>query len=215
MSTPELVMEIQDGSPDRRLAALAVIDLAEVAQETIEDWIRNLPAPEANELAGAIPAQRPHASCDEDLRWAEIAEAGYSRRHLPTFLVMLTSSLEAMDAKGCPGAANGWRRMANWLVETYDAAAGRDDEDCLGDLMLFVFEEYVGHQPIFEAFCELLARHESLALEVSTDPERLLCGLSADRQRAALVAAEGGGGLPLKTSWAALMGNPTALSPEF
>src|SRR5438552_18120178 len=40
LRTPELVVEIQDGSPDRRLAALSVIDLAEVAQSTVEDWIR-------------------------------------------------------------------------------------------------------------------------------------------------------------------------------
>ncbi len=40
MSTPELVAEIQDGPPDRRLAALSVIDLAGVDQRVIEDWVR-------------------------------------------------------------------------------------------------------------------------------------------------------------------------------
>ena len=47
MTTPELVQEIQDGSPERRLAALSVIDLADVAPSTIEDWIRTLPDAEA------------------------------------------------------------------------------------------------------------------------------------------------------------------------
>src|SRR5688500_20129497 len=68
LSTPELVQEVQDGSPERRLAALSVIDLAEVSLPTIEDWIRTLPDAEANELAGAIPVQRPQigrASCRE------------------------------------------------------------------------------------------------------------------------------------------------------
>ena len=92
MTTPELVHEIQDGSPERRLAALSVIDLSEVAPPTIEDWIRTLPDAEANELAGAIPAQRPHASCEEDVRWVDVARLGYEQRRLPTFLVMLFSS---------------------------------------------------------------------------------------------------------------------------
>ena len=69
MSTPDLVAEVQDGRPDRRLAALSVIDLAGVPPEVVEDWIRTLPDAEANELAGAIPVQRAHASCAEDVRW--------------------------------------------------------------------------------------------------------------------------------------------------
>src|SRR5690606_39289891 len=38
------------------------------------------PDAEANELAGAIPAQRPHASCADDLRWVEVARLGYERQ---------------------------------------------------------------------------------------------------------------------------------------
>jgi len=70
MTTPELVVEIQDGPPDRRLAALSVIDLGAVEPRIVEDWIRTLPDAEANELAGAIPAQRPHGTCAEDARWS-------------------------------------------------------------------------------------------------------------------------------------------------
>src|SRR6187551_2010051 len=80
MTTPELVHEVHDGSPERRLAALSVIDLAEVALTTIEDWIRTLPDAEANELAGAIPVQRPHANCSEDVRWVEVARLGFEHR---------------------------------------------------------------------------------------------------------------------------------------
>jgi hypothetical protein len=45
MNTLELIAEVQDGPPDRRLAALSVIDLSEVDQSQIEDWIRVLPTP--------------------------------------------------------------------------------------------------------------------------------------------------------------------------
>ena len=108
MTTPELVQEIQDGSPERRLAALSVIDLAGVAPPTIEDWIRTLPDAEANELAGAIPVQRAHAGCAEDVRWIGVARLGYEQRRLPTFLVMLFSSLEALDSRGCSEAPGEW-----------------------------------------------------------------------------------------------------------
>src|SRR5690349_9689889 len=84
--TPELIHEIQDGPPQRRLAALSVIDLDDVAPDTIEDWLRTLPDVEANELAGAIPALRPSLTCHDGLRWVNVACRAYERRRLPTFL---------------------------------------------------------------------------------------------------------------------------------
>lgn len=204
MSTPELVVEIQDGAPERRLAALSVIDLAEVDEPTIEDWIRNLPDPEANELAGAIPAQRQNAGCHEDLRWVEVARMGYEQRRLPTFLVMLFSSLEAMEARHCAEAPAAWERIADWLGATYDRLAARGDDDALEDISLFVFENYLHRDAIFEAFCGLIVRHEQLAREVSVNPALFLGDLPEARQRAALEEAARSGGLPLRTSWRAL-----------
>ncbi|MCC6381551.1 MAG: hypothetical protein IT304_03535, partial [Dehalococcoidia bacterium] len=166
MTTPELVAEIQDGPPDRRLAALAVIDLSEVAQETIEDWIRTLPDAEANELAGAIPAQRPHAGCREDLRWVAVGRLGFERRRLPTFLVMLFSSLEAMEARGCPETPAVWEETADWLGAVYDQFAEAGARDALEDISLFVLESYLDRDAVFEAFCGMLARHEELARQV-------------------------------------------------
>jgi hypothetical protein len=206
MTTPELVTEIQDGSPDRRLAALSVIDLAEVAQSTVEDWIRTLPDPEANELAGAIPAQRVHASCHDDARWVEVARLGYARRRLPTFLVMLFSSLEALDARGCPEAASEWERIGDWLGDVYDRLAQAGDSDALEDISLFVFENYLARDAIFDAFCGLVVRHESLALEVSANPSLLLTDLDEPRQRLVLQEAAANGGVSLAHSWAALKG---------
>lgn len=204
MTTPELVTEIQDGPPDRRLAALAVIDLSEVAQQTIEDWIRALPDTEANELAGAIPAQRPHASCREDIRWVTVGRLGFERRRLPTFLVMLFSSLEAMEARGCPETPAVWEETADWLGEIYDRFAQAAAADALADISLFVFESYLDRDAVFEAFCGLLARHEDLSLQVSANPSLLLAELPEAKQRAALLEAERSGGLPFAESWAAL-----------
>ncbi|MBI2765337.1 MAG: hypothetical protein HYX53_05410 [Chloroflexi bacterium] len=206
LSTPELVLEIQDGPPARRIAALSVIDLSDVEPQTIEDWIRTLPDPEANELAGAIPAQRPNAGCHEDLRWVEVARLGYERRRLPTFLVMLFSSLEALESRGCAEAPAAWERISDWLGDVYDRAAARDDEEALEDISLFVFENYLTRDAMFEAFCGLLVRHERLALLVSTNPSLLLGDLPEAKQRAALEEAGRSGGLPFRDSWEALNG---------
>jgi hypothetical protein len=208
MTTPELVQEVQDGPPERRLAALAVIDLADVDPATIEDWIRNLPDPEANELAGAIPAQRPHASCREDLRWVEVARLGFERRRLPTFLVMLFSSLEAMEARACPEALTAWEEIGDWLGAVYDRLAESGDGEARDDISLFVFENYLDRDPIFEAFCGCVARHEDLARSVSSDPWLLLSELPEMRQRAVLEEAARSGGLPFHVSWATLNGLP-------
>lgn len=204
MSTPELVLEIQDGPPDRRLAALSVIDLGDVASETIADWIRTLPDPEANELAGAIPAQRPQAGCAEDLRWVQVARLGYEKRGLPTFLVMLFSSLEAMEARGCGETPAAWEHIGDWIGAEYDRAAARQDVEALDDISLFVFENYLDRDAIFECFLALVARHEVLARQVSGEPSLLLAGLPEARQRAVLEEAARSGGSPFRESWAAL-----------
>jgi hypothetical protein len=206
MTTPELVVEIQDGPPDRRLAALSVIDLADVEQPTIEDWIRNLPDPEANELAGAIPAQRQNAGCHEDLRWVEIARLGYEKRRLPTFLVMLFSSMEAMEGRGCAESPAAWERIADWLGDVYDQLVAAGDDEALDDISLFVFENYLDRDAIFEAFCGMIVRHDALARQVSANPELLLGDLPEAKQRAALEEAARSGGLPFETAWAALTG---------
>lgn len=199
LTTPELILEIQDGSPDRRLAALAVIDLAKVDQAIVEDWIRTLPAPEANELAGAIPAQRQNASCAQEARWVEVAQRGYERRKLPTFLVMLMSALEALQTRGCAEAGPAWESSADWLGEMYDQLAAARNKEALADLSLFVFESYLGQEAIFEAFCGAIVRHARFAREVSVNPSVYLSGLPLERQRRALVEAAGGGGLAAGT----------------
>lgn len=206
LSTHELVSEIQDGSPDRRLAALSVIDLSEVAPTTVQDWIRTLPDAEANELAGAIPAQRVHGSCRDDLRWVDVARAGYERRRLPTFLVMLFSSLEALESRGCPETAGAWEAVADWLGDVYDQLQTSNDEEALDDISLFVFENYLGRDALFEAFCGMVVRHEALAIKVSSNPLLLLPDLPPAKQRLVLEECAANGGLPLKESWSALHG---------
>jgi hypothetical protein len=204
MTTPELVQEIQDGSPERRLAALSVIDLAGVAPPTIEDWIRTLPDAEANELAGAIPVQRAHAGCAEDVRWIGVARLGYEQRRLPTFLVMLFSSLEALDSRGCSEAPGEWERIGDWLGDIYDRVVAADEEDARGDISLFVFENYLDRPAIFEAFCGMIVRHEALALEVSANPAQYLLQVDEARQRFALQEAAANGGISFDQAWATL-----------
>lgn len=206
MTTPELVAEIQDGPPERRLAALSVIDLGEVDLRIIEDWIRTLPDTEANELAGAIPAQRPHATCSEDLRWIEVARLGYEARRLPTFLIMLFSSLEALETRDCPEAAQEWERISDWLGDVYDRLVAANEGDAIEDISLFVFENYLGREAIFEAFCGMIVRHEVLAQEVSANPSLYLADLGEARQRLALEEAAANGGLNFRDAWANLRG---------
>lgn len=206
LSTPELIAEVQDGSPDRRLAALSVIDLAEVAPQIIEDWIRALSDAEANELAGAIPAQRAHSSCKDDLRWVEVARLGYEKRRLPTFLVMLFSSLEALDSRHCPEAPGAWEAIGDWLGEMYDTLIKAHDLESMEDISLFVFENYLDRDAIFDSFCGMVVRHEELAQRVSTNPSLLLLDLPREKQRLVLEEAAANGGRPFKESWAALNG---------
>lgn len=206
LSTHDLVSEIQDGSPDRRLAALSVIDLSEVAPATVQDWIRTLPDAEANELAGAIPAQRVHGSCRDDLRWVDVARLGYDKRRLPTFLVMLFSSLEALESRGCAEVAGAWESVADWLGDVYDQLQKAGDEEALSDVSLFVFENYLDRDALFEAFCGMVVRHEDLALRVSSNPSLLLPDLAPEKQRLVLEEAAANGGRPFAESWAALQG---------
>ena len=204
LTTPELVLEIQDGSPERRLAALSVIDLADVAHSTIEDWIRALPDSEANELAGAIPVQRPRSSCAEDVRWVEVARLGFEHRRLPTFLVMLFSSLEALDTRECGEAPGEWERIGDWLGDVYDRVIAGGEMEARDDISLFVFENYLGNPAIFEAFCGMIVRHEPLAIEVSANPALYLSQVDEAHQRFALQEAAANGGLPFAESWATL-----------
>lgn len=206
LTTPELIAEVQDGSPDRRLAALSVIELSEVPQAVIEDWIRALPDAEANELAGAIPVQRAHSSCRDDLRWVEVARLGYEKRRLPTFLVMLFSSLEALEARNCPEAPGAWELVADWLGDIYDRLVKSSDEESLRDISLFVLENYLDRDAVFEAFCGMVVRHEELALRVSTNPGLLLPELPREKQRLVLQEAAANGGRPFRESWAMLNG---------
>jgi hypothetical protein len=203
-ATPELILEVQDGPPDRRLAALAAIDLAQVPQQTIEDWLAQLPDAEANELAGAIPVQRPLATCDDEWRWAELAGLGFRKRGLPTFLVTLMSLLEGMSRRNCPGMPQRWEQAAGWIADTYDTFAAQDNDEGIEDIALFIFENHLQQPQIFDAFCDLLNRHESLALRVSIEPGTYLLGLPPASQRRALEAAESGGGEPAATAWQAL-----------
>jgi hypothetical protein len=203
-STPDLVQEIQDGAPQRRLAALSVINLSEVTDQTIRDWIQTLPEPEANELAGAIPAQRAHATCEEERRWVKVASLGYEIRRLPTFLVMLFSSLETLERRRCSGNSEDWDTVGKWLVGVYGTLAAEADEQALEDISLFIFENYLDREPILDAFCQLVEAHLPLAHAVSGNPSFLLGPLSVEQQRRVLRAAEEGGGLPFEASWGAL-----------
>lgn len=205
MTTPELIAEIQDGPPARRLAALSVIDIAAVEPAILRDWIRTLPDAEANELAGAIPVLSPEGSCADDARWAAIAREGYSSRLLPTFLVVLMASLEAMDARACSGAAEEWERTADWLGDMFDRLAREGRDDALEDISLFVFENYLDRDAVFEAFCGAIVRHEWFARRVSANPSLYLARLPAERQRQALLEAAASGGLPFETAWGNLL----------
>ena len=199
--TAQLVREVQDGPPARRMAALSVIHVTDLSQELLEDWVRTLPEPEANELLGAITARQANSSCRDALRWAAAGRLGYERRRLPTFLVMLFRSLEALESSACAECSSAWEVTADWLVRVYDSFVAVDGGRELEDISLFVFENYLDRAPVFEAFCSILARHPELALAVSSDPGATLALLPEAQQRAALLEAALGGGLPLAESW--------------
>jgi hypothetical protein len=105
-----------------------------------------------------------------------------------------------------PGNGDAWRRIGHWLGEVYDRLAQTGDEQALDDISLFVFENYLDRDAVYDAFCEAVVRHEDLAKKVSANPWLLLSELPEQKQRHALQEAESGGGLPLKESWAALHG---------
>lgn len=199
--TAQLVREVQDGPPARRMAALSVLHVTDLSQELLEDWVRTLPEPEANELLGAITARQTNSSCRDALRWAAAGRLGYERRRLPTFLVMLFRSLEALESSACAECSAAWETTADWLVRVYDSLTSADGQRELDDISLFVFENYLDRAPLFEAFCSIVARHPELAIAVSSDPAATLSALPEAQQRAALVEAASGGGLPFVDSW--------------
>lgn len=204
MTTPELIEEILDGPPDRRVAAISVIDLGDVPQDMVEDWIRTLPDTEAHELAGAIPAQRYHASVEDDLRWVRTARLGYERRQLATFLVMLFSSVEAIESKDPAAGETLWAELAPWVAAQYRSGVAEQSDDVTEDLGLFVFENYLDRPALLTAFIELVRENRDLALRVSANPAIYLSGVALDRQRETLLAAEEAGGLSIESSWRAL-----------
>lgn len=196
LRTPELIEEIQDGGPERRLAALAVIDLADVPLEVVAEWIRALPDVEANELAAAMPVGRLIGSCDEDTCWALLTRAAYDLRRLPAFLAAHFVALEMLEGRRCREAALRWQETAAWLELITAEAIRRADMETLADLTCLAFEPHVSRPPFFAAMERLLRRHRLLALHVSRNPRNLLQGLSPDRRTLLLRAAEAGGGLP-------------------
>ena len=136
----------------------------------------------------------------------DLARKGYDRRRLPTFLVMLFSSLEALEARACAEAPGAWEQIADWLGETFDRAHEAGDEEATEDILLFVFENHLQRSAVFEAFLGLIARHEDLARRVSGDPALFLGDLPEAMQRGALEEAARSGGLPLLQSLARLYG---------
>lgn len=208
LSTLQLIEEIQDGPPDRRLAAIAAIDLEDVPDPTIADWIRTLPDPEANELAGAMPAQRPHASPEADARWMKLARLGYEQRRLPTFLVVLFASVEALETRDPQTADALWADIAPWASDGYRRFAAEGDDVAIDDLLLFVFEAYMDRPRLFEAFVELVAEHAELATRISANPALFLAGLPLEQQRRCLEAAAERGDIPFDIAWQALHNTP-------
>jgi hypothetical protein len=206
-STEALAREVLDGPPARRMAALSLVHVTELSQELLEDWVRTLPVPEANELLGAITARQENSGCRDALRWAAAGRLGYERRRLPTFLVMLFGSLEALDASDCAEAAGAWEETADWLGRVYGKFDPRTDQQDIDDLSLFVFENYLDRAPMFEAFCGMVSRHAELAISLSNDPATILSPLPEAQQRLALMEAESAGGLPFRESWRRLKGH--------
>ncbi len=207
-STRELIEEVQDGPPDRRLAAISVIDLASVPEEVLTDWVRTLPDPEANELAGAIPAQRPHASVEADMHWIKMSRFGYEKRRLPTFLVTLLQSVEAVEAKAPASAGSIWSDLGPWAADGYRRFVSEGDDVAIEDLLLFVFENHLDRQPMFDAFVSLVREHEDLATRIAANPALYLAGLSLESQKKCLEAAGESGAIGFDEAWRALHSSP-------
>ncbi|MEP7215283.1 MAG: hypothetical protein ABI782_03470, partial [Anaerolineaceae bacterium] len=75
-----------------------------------------------------------------------------------------------------------------------------------GDISLFVFENYLDRDALYEAFCGMVVRHPELAQRVSSNPSLLLPELPLEKQRLVLEECAANGGRPLRESWAALHG---------
>jgi hypothetical protein len=134
----------------------------------------------------------------------EVARLGFEHRRLPTFLVMLFSSLGALDTRECPEGPGEWERIGDWLGDVYDRIIEDGQSDARGDIALFVFENYLRQPAMFEAFCGMIVRHESLAREVSTNPAQYLAQLDEAQQRLALQEAAANGGVSFEDAWEAL-----------
>ncbi len=117
---------------------------------------------------------------------------------------MLFSSLEALESRGCAGAAQEWERIATGLATRmtgwWRVARSRRSET----FSLFVFENYLNQPAIFEAFCGMIVRHEVLAREVGANPSLYLADLGEAQQRLALEEAAANGGLNFHDAWANL-----------
>ena len=136
----------------------------------------------------------------------EVARLGYERRKLPTFLVMLFSSLEALDARGCPEAGGEWERIGDWLGDMYDRLEAAGDPDALEDISLFVFENYLAQGCDFRIVLRACRPPRVARARSQREPTLLLGGLDEPRQRLVVQEAAANGGVSLASSWAALKG---------
>jgi hypothetical protein len=192
--------------PRMRMAALTVADVSRVAAGTLLTWVRELPDPEANVLAGAIQEQLAAADCDELHRWAGLARVGYEQRGLATYVVLLFAALEALDRDACADSAATWKSASEWVCARALQLLEAGDNAAFDDLSLFVFENHLDRAPLFAAFKELLRKRRELALRVSANPGLYLSGLPETAQRDMLDAAEQAGGIPLTEAWKLLHG---------
>jgi len=92
----------------------------------------------------------------------------------------------------------------DWLGDAYDRLVARGEIEAIGDISLFVFENYLNQPAIFEAFCGMIVRHEVLAREVGANPSLYLADLGEAQQRLALEEAAANGGLNFHDAWANL-----------
>ncbi|MFN0094038.1 MAG: hypothetical protein ACKVVT_04585 [Dehalococcoidia bacterium] len=206
LAPADLASEVTSSDPARRMAALAVVDIATTSPGALLEWVRTLPDVEANTIAGAIQVQVEASDCRELLRWAGIARVGYEQRGLATYLVLLFAALEALDRAACHDADDVWAQTAGWVCDRALGMLERGEREAFDDLSLFVFENHLDRAPLFAAFKALLAKRRELALRVSANPGLYLSGLPDTSQREMLDAAEKAGGIPLTEAWKLLHG---------
>lgn len=201
----EVQATVASGSAPQRLAALAVVDLAAVPRDQVERWLRELAPAEANVVVAGI-ANLARTGCRGARQALDLARRGYEARGLPTLLVTIFDSLVELDRLGCHEAPVLHEAVADWVATQFERLAANENLEALDDFCLFVFESGLDDAALFESFCTLAGRHAVLALKVSANPSLFLGGLPEAKQRAALEECERGGGLPLRESWARLVG---------